>query len=302
MSKRFWVLISSGLLLGSLLGGATFALFADSTSAQSNTFTAGTLTVALTDADGEELDGPFMTYDLMAPGDVGGPYQAFVKNTGTLPLVYNFKFALVGGLDDADEALADALLLQVERENADGSWADLGEMSAAAWDTADPSGWQPQLSSGAMARWRVTATLPPDTGNDAQAGSITVSLLIAATQTSVVESGAPVLTGTWRGFYTGAEAPPGEPLPQWRFVATVVQTGSSFSGTMVELDDPSVGVTSFSGTISGMSVEGTRQYPVSFGSEPLMWSVDFTGDVQPDGRLAIGTAESNSRNWSAAKD
>lgn len=301
LRKRLFFLITAVLVLGSLAGGITFALFSAQPVNQSNTFRAGTLTVAITDSNGVPLEGPFMGFEDLAPGDTRGPYQAFVKNTGSLPLVYNFKIVRTGGPDAKDDALADALALKVERENPDGSWTTVNQQTVTQWDTAGPSDWQPELVAGAMAHFRYTASLPLGTGNDAQAGSVVLSLLVSATQPAVVSGGAPVITGTWSGAYAGAEAPAGQPLPQWRFVATVVQMGNTFAGTMVELDDPSVGVTPINGTIDGTSVTGTRLYPVYFGGgEPVMWPVQFTGEIQPNGKLVIGLGD-GSRAWSASR-
>jgi hypothetical protein len=302
LKKRLFLLLAAMLAIGSLVGGATFALLSSESRGHSNTFQAGTLHVAITNGNGLPLDGPFMSFDEMAPGDTRGPFQVWVKNTGSLPLVYNFDLVRTGGPDAADNALADALSLLVERENPDGSWTSVGEQTVTQWDTAGVSEWQPTLPAGAMAHFRYTANLPQGTGNAAQAGSVMLTLLISATQPSIIQGGAPVITGTWTGSYAGSEAPPGEPVRQWRFVATVVQTGNTFTGTMVELDDPGVGVTQISGTIDGTSVSGTRQYPVFLGGpEPVMWTINFTGEIQPSGKLVIGTADNNSRQWSATK-
>lgn len=284
MKLRVLLVVMAVLLVGSLIGGSTLALYTSSTSSQNNSFSSGHLDIALTDSSGEPLQGAIMQVNLMAPGDAPGPFNASLKNTGTLPLVYTYTIVRTDDGGPTNDALASALLLKVERQQANGSWESLGEQSLADWVSDGASDWQPQMAAGALENLRFTAHLPIATGNSAQSAAVKFTLLVNATQPIVAGQPQQPQTETWNGSYISNGS-------TWRFISSITRNGNSFVGTMTELDDTNVGTSPISGTISGSQVSGTRSYPVLPG-----WNINvtFTGTLNPDGILVVNG------NWSGA--
>lgn len=293
MFKRIAALVLTVIAAGALLGGTTVARFTGNTGSSGSTFTAGTLKVELTDAGGQPLSAPIMTFDKMVPGDISDPaYQAYVTNTGNVPLVYNFALVRQGAGGPSADALAGALNLKVERET-DTGWVTVAEHTVTDWVGAGASAWQPKLEANEKTHFRYTAALPRATGNPPQGGSITLTLLVSATQPSVLAAGG-VLSGTWRGSYSGTwSSNPQTSDGSWPFVALVTQTGSSFTGTMTE---PSVPTPSaISGTLTGSTING---HHTDYGA-------DFTGTLQPGGTVTNATWTnwwySSGRPWWATR-
>jgi predicted ribosomally synthesized peptide with SipW-like signal peptide len=84
--KKILGLVLAALVVMAMAGGATWAAFSDTETSSSNTFTAGTLNLKLT--DGNETDqngvtGSFSGSDLV-PGDSVGPSTITLKNTGSV--------------------------------------------------------------------------------------------------------------------------------------------------------------------------------------------------------------------------
>ena len=69
-----------------LIGGSIYAAFGDTEDSTGNVFTAGTLSLQLTDAsdDGTEGEAGTWVFSNMAPGDTGGGARLTIQNTGTL--------------------------------------------------------------------------------------------------------------------------------------------------------------------------------------------------------------------------
>lgn len=150
-------------------------------------------------------------------------------------------------------------------------------------------------------RLRFTAHLPLATNNSAQAATVKWTVLVNATQTAVLSGTTPVVSGTWSGTFQGVAVNPLRGMTTtWPFVATVTQTGNTFAGTLVEPEDPGAGINQISGTKSGNQITGTRFYPTGIGD----WPVHFTGTIQPNGTVVIGSWSNGSgvdRTWTGTK-
>lgn len=81
MKKRIFLGLTAILLVATMIGGATFALFTDEAKSVDNTFAAGTLDLKV---DGEDT-AVTVSLDNMAPGDTSEYYKWVLRNDGSLP-------------------------------------------------------------------------------------------------------------------------------------------------------------------------------------------------------------------------
>jgi len=101
MKKILFVLIALVVCVG--LIGSAFAYFSDTESSTGNTFTAGTLDLAMSNGTGweNEFSGTLATVADMAPGEQVGPFDVYFKNDGTMDGVVDVNMSYVN-FDDPD--------------------------------------------------------------------------------------------------------------------------------------------------------------------------------------------------------
>ena len=192
MKWRAFLVAMSALLIAVLAAGATFALFSAQSAPVSHTLTAGTLTVDLKDDAGNILSAPIMVAQDLAPGD-SLEYFTNVANTGSLPLRYTISFERTGSPGAESDALAQWLVMTVERENGAG-WALVGTRSLKDWTSGGLTD-QPGLEAGASARYRLSLHLPLETPNGAQTGQVAIKLLVNAIQAQNLPGGSWSMSG-----------------------------------------------------------------------------------------------------------
>jgi predicted ribosomally synthesized peptide with SipW-like signal peptide len=85
MSKILLSLMTITLTL-TIVGIGVFAAFNDTETSDQNTFTTGTLNLALTDSVDDGTEGETATWNVaaLAPGDSGGGERLIINNTGTM--------------------------------------------------------------------------------------------------------------------------------------------------------------------------------------------------------------------------
>lgn len=148
MRSKIFMSMMMIALVAALVGGATFALFTDTTTNANNTFAAGTV----------KISAGTQTYtvavDNMAPGD-SIPGSFVVKNEGSLKLWYQVTSSATGDLFTLDANHAVVVPPTTE------------------WETLDP---------GQSATISYNVTLPLEAGNDYQGKTGTLSFTVNATQ------------------------------------------------------------------------------------------------------------------------
>jgi len=115
--KKILVSISTVVIVAIVAVTATRAYFSDTETSTGNTFTAGTVNLALSKGSGysDEWTGPIQTFSNMAPGVASAPFKVWFKNIGTIAGVMN---VTVSGATENDAI------------NQTGKYASIGEGDA----------------------------------------------------------------------------------------------------------------------------------------------------------------------------
>lgn len=95
IKKKIAAVIASTLVGAMLIGAGTFAIFTNTASNKTNTFTAGKVIVNL-DKEGE--NNSYFTIENLAPGDFGKATTVKVTNNGNLDLRYTVTPTISGDL------------------------------------------------------------------------------------------------------------------------------------------------------------------------------------------------------------
>jgi spore coat-associated protein N len=167
LKKKIGAAMMTTAMGAALIGGGTFALFTDSATNSSNTFTAGELDINV----GNEVAFTG-TIGNLAPGDTGS--QTFeVTNDGTLELRYDVAQTLENGAGTLvlGRPLED-LSLVIERSN-----------DGLTWSAVSPGDTNIVMAPGDKHYYKVTYTLPLAANNDYQEGSSDFQLTFNAEQT-----------------------------------------------------------------------------------------------------------------------
>lgn len=175
MKSRMFMSFLVIALAAALVGGATMAWFTSTATNEGNTFSAGTLEVALQDDSGDPWQGPAYDVAGIAPGWSGGESTFVVKNTGTLALKYRGQFTANVSEEPNDIALYNAMMVKYSKDGGD-TWTEASLSSLVA------AGFTGNLAPGASDSVIIEPFLPTATGNAAQGGSFTFYLTIDATQ------------------------------------------------------------------------------------------------------------------------
>ncbi len=147
-----------------LIGGATAAWFTSTAENNQNTFQAGTLKIKLDREQGHY----YFDIDNIAPGDQGSQPMV-IANTGSLDLVYQISYTITGILAEGEQPL------EIKFLNGREEPIDLG--------------LERQISSGQQEMLTITWEMPPEAGNEYQAGTARFDLLVKASQVSGQASG-----------------------------------------------------------------------------------------------------------------
>lgn len=168
--KRAALLLGGLGLAGSLVYGASFALFTSAAGNQSNTFAAGT--VSLTKTAGTD-----MTFNNMAPGDTQSNSYT-VSYSGSLPAWVGLDTSASGTLitppTGDTNATNDALQVTITDSNSK-SFSD-DQVNQLVYGTPVNSGWTDTFT--------VTGALPSAAGNDDQGATGTVTLTAHSVQSA----------------------------------------------------------------------------------------------------------------------
>jgi predicted ribosomally synthesized peptide with SipW-like signal peptide len=105
IKKKIGMGLATVALGAMLIGGGTLAIFTDSATNTSNTFTAGTLDISLDKADGTK----YFDISNIAPGDSGST-TITVSNDGSLELRYDIATSLTGDLATSVDEDGDTVL------------------------------------------------------------------------------------------------------------------------------------------------------------------------------------------------
>ncbi len=146
------------LLIGAvLIGGATAAWFTSTAENNQNTFQAGTLKIKLDREQGHY----YFDIDNIAPGDQGSQPMV-IANTGSLDLVYQISYTITGILAEGEHPL------EIKFLNGREERIDLG--------------LERQIASGHQEMLTITWEMPPEAGNDYQAGTARFDVQVTASQ------------------------------------------------------------------------------------------------------------------------
>jgi hypothetical protein len=184
--SRKRLLISAGGItgvaaVGTLLLGATFGFFSSTPASETNSFTAGTVTLS-SDATGK------CTVTNIAPGDSGTCTFA-ATYSGSLPAYLALNVAVGAGTTPLYDSSVNGLQFNVT----DSQTSSVSYMNGTTLNGAATSGNSPSASnllvnknsfSSGTITWTVAWSLPTSAGNAYQAGSSTLTLTAHAVQSA----------------------------------------------------------------------------------------------------------------------